>query len=62
MKRIDLRDTATFAPHLCQRCGGLMRLIGSEPNRPKRVPISSLTAARLARSLLYSRAQIPAGR
>jgi hypothetical protein len=26
------KDATDFAPLLCQRCGGLMRLIGSEPH------------------------------
>jgi hypothetical protein len=32
MKHIEPKDTKTLAPVLCQRCGGLMRLIGSEPH------------------------------
>jgi hypothetical protein len=32
MKHIEIKDTKSWAPLLCQRCGGLMRLIGSEPH------------------------------
>ena len=32
MKHIEIKDTKDWAPLLCQRCGGLMRLIGSEPH------------------------------
>jgi hypothetical protein len=32
MKNIEPKDTKNLAPLLCQRCGGLMRLIGSEPH------------------------------
>jgi len=32
MKQIELKEMMDLAPHLCQRCGGLMRLIGSEPH------------------------------
>ena len=32
MKHIETKDTKSLAPLLCQRCGGLMRLIGSEPH------------------------------
>jgi hypothetical protein len=32
MKHIEPKDQTNFAPLLCQRCGGLMRLIGSEPH------------------------------
>ncbi|MGB9396708.1 MAG: hypothetical protein WCB32_18180, partial [Pseudolabrys sp.] len=32
MKHIESKETKSLAPLLCQRCGGLMRLIGSEPH------------------------------
>jgi len=32
MKLIQPKEVAESAPHLCQRCGGLTRLIGSEPD------------------------------
>jgi len=32
MKHIEPKEMASLAPLLCQRCGGLMRLIGSEPH------------------------------
>jgi len=32
MKHIEIKDTQSLAPLLCQRCGGLMRLVGSEPH------------------------------
>ena len=32
MKHIEPKETKSLAPLLCQRCGGLMRLIGSEPH------------------------------
>ena len=32
MKHIEPKETKSVAPLLCQRCGGLMRLIGSEPH------------------------------
>ena len=30
MKQIELKEVTEFAPHLCQLCGGVMRLIGTE--------------------------------
>ncbi len=32
MKQIELEEVKELAPHRCQRCGGLMRLVGSEPH------------------------------
>jgi hypothetical protein len=32
MKQIEIKDATSLAPLLCGRCGGLMRLIGSEPH------------------------------
>ena len=32
MQQIELEEVKEFAPHRCQRCGGLMRLIASEPH------------------------------
>ncbi len=32
MKQIELKKLKGSAPHLCQRCGDVMRLIGSEPH------------------------------
>jgi hypothetical protein len=32
MKPIELKEIESVAPLLCQDCGGLMRLIGSEPH------------------------------
>jgi hypothetical protein len=32
MKRIELEEVKELAPHRCERCGGLMRLIASEPH------------------------------
>jgi len=32
MKHVEAKDTTDFAPLLCQHCGGLMRLVGSEPH------------------------------
>jgi hypothetical protein len=32
MKQIELDEMESVAPLLCQGCGGLMRLIGSEPH------------------------------
>jgi hypothetical protein len=32
MKPIELKEMESVAPLLCQDCGGLMRLIGSEPH------------------------------
>lgn len=32
MKLIELPELENLAPLSCQRCGGLMRLIGSEPH------------------------------
>jgi hypothetical protein len=32
MQHIEPKETTSLAPLLCQRCGGLMRLIGSEPH------------------------------
>jgi hypothetical protein len=32
MKQIGLKEIESVAPLLCQDCGGLMRLIGSEPH------------------------------
>jgi hypothetical protein len=32
MKQIELKNVTGLAPHLCQHCDGLMRLIGSEPH------------------------------
>jgi hypothetical protein len=32
MKQIEIKDAETLAPLLCQHCGGLMRLVGSEPH------------------------------
>jgi len=32
MKNINIRDAQSLAPLLCPRCGGLMRLVGSEPH------------------------------
>ena len=42
MKQIELKEVTELAPHLCQRCGGLMRLIGSEPH-PVEVETDLLT-------------------
>jgi hypothetical protein len=32
MKQIELKEHQALQPLLCQRCGGLMRLVGSEPH------------------------------
>jgi len=32
MKNIETRDSSKISPLLCQSCGGLMRLVGSEPH------------------------------
>ncbi len=32
MKRIELEEVKELAPHRCERCGGLTRLIASEPH------------------------------
>jgi hypothetical protein len=32
MKHIEISDPQSLAPLLCTRCGGLMRLVGSEPH------------------------------
>src|SRR5215475_11863245 len=32
MKQIKIEETTSMAPFLCQHCGGVMRLIGSEPH------------------------------
>jgi hypothetical protein len=32
MKHVVAKELKTLAPMLCQRCGGLMRLVGSEPH------------------------------
>ena len=32
MKQIELKEHEILQPLLCQRCGGLMRLVGSEPH------------------------------
>jgi hypothetical protein len=32
MKHIELEEMKSLRPLLCQCCGGLMRLIGSEPH------------------------------
>jgi hypothetical protein len=32
MKQIEIREKKSLAPLLCQRCGALMRLVGSEPH------------------------------
>jgi hypothetical protein len=32
MKRIEIREKKSLAPLLCERCGALMRLVGSEPH------------------------------
>jgi len=32
MKQIEIKDADNLALFLCRRCGGLMRLIGSEPH------------------------------
>ena len=32
MKQIEVEEIESVAPLLCQDCGGLMRLIGSEPD------------------------------
>jgi hypothetical protein len=32
MKQIELEEMKSLAPPLCQCCGALMRLIGSEPH------------------------------
>jgi len=32
MKHIEIREKKSLAPLLCQRCGGVMRLVGSEPH------------------------------
>jgi hypothetical protein len=32
MKQIEIKHADSLAPLLCRRCGGLMRLIGSEPH------------------------------
>jgi hypothetical protein len=32
MKQIELKNMTALAPHFCERCHGLMRLIGSEPH------------------------------
>jgi len=42
MKQIEPKGMTELAPHLCQRCGGLMRLIGSEPH-PVEVDTDLLT-------------------
>jgi hypothetical protein len=62
MKSIDLRDTTTLAAHLCQRCGGLMRLIGSEPH-PAEAGTDLLTYSCTAcEEFLVLQSSIPAGR
>jgi len=42
MKQIELKKVIGLAPCLCQRCHGLMRLIGSEPD-PVKAEIDLLT-------------------
>lgn len=32
MKHIEIREKESLAALLCQRCGGVMRLVGSEPH------------------------------
>ena len=32
MKREHFSESASATPLLCQRCGGLLRLVGSEPH------------------------------
>ena len=42
MKHVVAKEPKTLAPLLCQRCGGLMRLVGSEPH-PVRDNVDLLT-------------------
>jgi hypothetical protein len=32
MKHIEIREKKSLTPLLCQHCGGVMRLVGSEPH------------------------------
>jgi predicted RNA-binding Zn-ribbon protein involved in translation (DUF1610 family) len=32
MKTIEIKESTSLAPFPCESCGGLMRLVGSEPH------------------------------
>ncbi len=32
MRTIEIKESKSLAPFPCERCGGLMRLVGSEPH------------------------------
>ena len=42
MKTIEIKESKTLAPFPCESCGGLMRLVGSEPH-PVEAKVDLLT-------------------
>jgi hypothetical protein len=42
MKTIEIKESKTLAPFPCEFCGGLMRLVGSEPH-PVEMKVDLLT-------------------
>jgi hypothetical protein len=59
MKTIEIRESKTVAPFPCEHCGGLMRLVGSEPH-PVEAKIDLLTYTCTAcDAVQVSRVEIP---
>ncbi|HEX3163759.1 MAG TPA: hypothetical protein VHQ92_14375 [Pseudolabrys sp.] len=42
MKTIEIKESTNLAPFPCENCGGLMRLVGSEPH-PVEAKVDLLT-------------------
>ena len=42
MKTIEIKESQSLAPFPCETCGGLMRLVGSEPH-PVEAKVDLLT-------------------
>jgi transcription elongation factor Elf1 len=42
MKTIEIKENTSLAPFPCEACGGLMRLVGSEPH-PVEAKVDLLT-------------------
>ncbi len=59
MKTIEIKESQSVAPFPCERCGGLMRLVGSEPH-PVEAKVDLLTFnCTVCDAFQVSRVEIP---